>query len=101
MSNSIDPDDKRLMFLPEKDAAIPPPGLIEHLKDRWWYVHPERGLVFWIGVLAPNRKPDIRKAWPQCNSNEAVLQGDNRFPWAQVQFVASVFRPININDWRD
>lgn len=84
-------DDKRLKFVPLDQAADPPSGLIEHLKDRWWVTHPERGLVFWVtGQLKS----------PQCNSSESIARHlAQMYPWAEVRFVPSVFRRINPSDY--
>lgn len=84
----IDPDDKRLRYVPLDKATVPPPGLIEHIKDSWWSVHPERGLIFF-------------KDSPQCNQNEAVSRhiSSGHYPWAEVQFIPSVFRTINPQDY--
>ena len=49
----IEPTDPRLKFVPEAEASVPPGGLIEHFKDRYWVVHPEKGLVYWITSGSP------------------------------------------------
>lgn len=36
---------ERFKFVPVEKATIPPSGLIEHVKDHWWIVHPEKGLA--------------------------------------------------------
>ena len=80
----------KYIFVPVEKATVPPPGLIEHLKDRWWLVHPERGLAFF----------DERAMSPQCNSNETIARHLARnHPWAEVQFFPSVFRRINPKDY--
>lgn len=91
----IEETDPRLHFVPIEDAIFPPPGLIEHLKDRWWIIHPSRGLVFW----KPHPREDFHA--PQCNSNKAVTEhlGEKMYPWAEVRFLPSVFRKIRPQDY--
>ncbi len=90
----IDPDDWRIKFVPVEEAIVPPPGLIEHLQDYHWVVHPERGLVFWV----------IRKHHsPQCNRDRSITASfcEKMYPWAEVRQIPSVFRQINVNDYCD
>lgn len=84
-------DDPRLFFTSTEKAITPPAGLIEHLKDRWWVVHPTKGLVFW----------DKHHMAPQCNSNEAVARRiwEQMYPWAEIKFIPSVYRSINPQDY--
>jgi hypothetical protein len=81
---------ERYVFIPVEKAIVPPPGLIEHIKDHWWLVHPEKGVAFY----------DKRAMAPQCNSNrfivERVLASS---PWAEVRFIPSVFRRIDPQDY--
>lgn len=82
--------DARLIFVPLDKATVPPSGLIEHIKDHWWVVHPDKGLAFW----------DKKLMSPQCNSNEAVTRHLARvYPWAEIKFIPSVFRRINPHDY--
>ena len=84
----VEDTDKRLSFLPLEKATNPPEGIIEHIKDRWWIVHPIKGLVF------------FRKFAPQCNSNEELTKSlAVMYPWSKVQFIPSVFRRINPRDY--
>ena len=87
----ISDDDPRLKFVPLEQAIIPPSGLIEHIKDRWWAVHPNKGLIFWGKGQSP-----------QCNSNKDIAERIFViYPWAEVKFIPSVFRQINPNDYVD
>lgn len=80
----------RFVFVPLEKATVPPSGLIEHIKDRWWMAHPEKGLVFF----------DKKAMAPQCNSSEKIARHfASAYPWATVVFVPSVFRTINPNDY--
>jgi hypothetical protein len=87
----INEDDPRLVFVPIEHASTPPGGIIQHLKDRYWCVHPTRGLVFWTSQLM----------WPQCDSDERCSKAirDEVYPWADVVFVPSVFRLVNPRDF--
>lgn len=84
-------DDPRLVFVPIEKFIIPPPGLIEHLADRWWSVHPSKGLVFY----------DKKMMAPQCNVNESLVRrlAEKQYPWAETIFIKSVFRRINPRDY--
>lgn len=80
----------RFVFVPIDEAIVPPGGLIEHLKDRWWVVHPEKGVAYF----------DKRHKSPQCNSNETITRRlAQAYPWAEVRFLPSVFRRINPHDY--
>lgn len=87
----LEPDDPRLVYVPLESAIVPPSGLIEHLKDRWWSAHPERGLLFF----------DKKSMSPQCNGDETVARAlaARLYPWAETIFVPSVFRRINPSDY--
>lgn len=82
-------DEKDFTFILIEVAIVPPSGLIEHLKDRWWIVHPEKGLPFYKGFA------------PQCNSNEILTRRlSKNFPWnVRIQFIPSVFHSINPHDY--
>ena len=87
-------DEKQLKFIPEAEAVVPPPpDLIKHVKDCWWIVHPEKGLVVWLG-------PGRRHFSPQCNRNKEIAERMMpMYPWAEVKFFPSVFYKIDPNDY--
>lgn len=89
----VEPDDKRLRFVPIEEATVPPVGLIEHIKDYWWVVHPEKGVVFW--------RPNPRVEVPQGNFNKVVTEGiiKRMYPWAECRLIPSVFRSIDPKDY--
>ena len=91
---TVDRDDKRLRFMPIDIAVKPPPGLIEHLKDRYWAFDKERGLIFWKSI-------GRHGLHPQCNSTQPVADRliKKLYPWAEVLFVKSVFTRINPHDY--
>lgn len=81
-------NDKNLRFIPIAKATTPPSGLIEHFKNCFWCVHPDKGVVFW-------------KQSPQCNTNELITArlAASMYPWAEVRLIPSVFRKINPHDY--
>lgn len=86
----VEHDDPRLVFVPLDKAVVPPSGLIRHIKDHWWVTHPEKGLAFF----------DKKYMSPQCNSNKSVTEHIARmYPWAEIKFIPSVFRRIDLNDY--
>lgn len=89
-------DDPRLTFIKLDEATIPPGGIIEHHKAKWWCVCPRRGLIFW--------RPDKKYSWPgapQCNSNEEVTRRfrERMYPWAELRFLPSAFHRVDPKDY--
>jgi len=91
-------DDPRLVFVPLDEAAKPVSGLCEVWVDRWWSVHPEKGLVFYRS--GAGRRNSYLSA--QCNPSERIarkftedLYGD----WAECRQIPAVFRRANIRDY--
>ena len=83
-------DDARLVFVPLEKATTPPPGMIEHIANAWWVVHPEKGVVFWGKKFMS----------PQCNTNRSItVHLAAMYPWAEVHLISSVFRRINPQDY--
>jgi hypothetical protein len=83
----IDPDDKRIAYIPFDDVAKAR-SLVEALHNHWWSVHPERGLIMW--------RPDRRSAGsPQCNQDEIIARkiGENMYPWAEIRQIPLVLIP--------
>lgn len=90
---SFTENDKRLQFISEATAIMPPNDLIKHIKDCWWLVHPTKGLLIFVG-------PTGRNYSPQCNQNKAVVESLKFMaPWAEVKFFPSVFYRINPSDY--
>lgn len=83
----MDENDKNLNFVPVEKAIVPPAGLIEHIKDHWWLVHPTKGIVFWKHSAQANQHEVLARTWQLKN------------PWAEVMFLPSVFRRINPSDY--
>lgn len=84
-------NEDRFKFVPIDEAVVPPSGIIQHFKDHWWIVHPEKGLAFFDS-----------RGWlsPQCNGDERVTRRlAQHYPWAEVQFIPSAFRRVNPSDY--
>lgn len=92
---SFERDNPMLSFVPIDEATVPPGGIINHYKDRWWAVCPERGVVF----HRANKRS--KSGSPQCNGNEVIARKviGGLYPWAEIRFIPSVFVRININDY--
>lgn len=91
-------DHPNIIYVPLAEACAPPKGFIEHFKDKWWIVHPERGVVMWrVGNKARNMTA------PQFNSSEEIarLVQQKMYPWAEVRQIPSVFKKVDPKDWRD
>jgi hypothetical protein len=81
------------IFVPFDVATTAPGGLIEHFKDRWWCVCPNRGIMFY----EPRRG---QGQFPQCNVNKTVSEMmAKNYPWCEVRFIPSVYRRINPQDY--
>ena len=91
-------DDPRLVYLPEADV-LAASGMCRVLRDRWFSVHPTRGLMFWQSEK--RRLGQLRGASPQCNSTEAIARAlaDRLYPWAETRFVPVVLLPIHLEDY--
>jgi hypothetical protein len=88
MPEHIHEDDPRLTFTLLEKAIVPPTGLIEHIKDKWWIVHPVKGVVY------------FRKHSPQCNSDQEISRRFlAMYPWAELRHIPSVFRTIDPRDY--
>jgi hypothetical protein len=88
MSDQLAEDDPRLSFIALEQATIPPSGFIEHIKDKWWIIHPTKGVCFY------------KEHSPQCNSNEKISKRFlTIYPWAELRYIPSVFRTVDPRDY--
>lgn len=95
--------DPRLIFLPE-EKFLSAEGLVMAFHNRWWAAHPETNDIifyFYHVHLRPGKLADIRRASPQCNSDQTTAEILNKklYPWASIRFVPLVLQPIYINDY--
>ena len=80
------------IFIPIEQATVPPPGLIQHFKDKFWMIHPEKGVMFY----------GKKHMAPQCNSSEEICKRlSSAYPWAEIRFIPSVFKRIDPHDYCD
>lgn len=72
----------------EKHTSIPPDGFVWVLRDRWWQVHPERGLAIYVANGAFS---------PQCNTHRGIVE---RQPAnLEVRHIPFVWLPHNCHDY--
>ncbi len=77
--------DPRLSFVPLDRE--PQDGDVV-VANRWWVVHPERGLVI------------FQRTSYQCNDNEQIARRvGSIYPWATIQFVEIAHVPHNCHDF--
>jgi hypothetical protein len=77
------------------DAVHKATGIVQHITNSWWAVHPERGLLFFP---YNKRNPDLKHSSPQCNSNEAITR--RLVPaFAEVRYIESVLIPIDPKEY--
>lgn len=93
------PDDWRLVYMPETDIEKAS-GICNVMRDRWFMVHPERGLLFYQSNR--RRKGQLRGASAQCNTDKAVVERlrQELWPWAELRFYERVIVPIDLGDYR-
>lgn len=94
----VEQDDWRLVFMTESDVTAAS-GMCMAMRDRWFSVHPERGLLFWQDEK--RRKGQVKGASPQCNGAEAIARdlADKMYPWAETRFYPLVLMPIDHRDY--
>lgn len=77
-------------FVSLDQASIPKDGFLHCYKNRYWSVHPTKGLAFWGKGYAS----------PQCNSNESLAKRLAP-PWAEVKFIETVLVPLDITAYME
>jgi hypothetical protein len=90
------------VFLPLEEATTCPDGFVECLRDRWWLVHPDKGLAFYSPVNGKRVKLSaaerIMLGSPQCHESKALIEDMERSPqtrslWdAEIVFMPVVYR---------
>lgn len=76
----IKENDGMLTFRPMASVMDAPNGLLLHWKDHWWIHHPEKGLVWRLGVALSDIDPTKVRGW---------ING--RYDWADMVFMPDVF----------
>ncbi len=79
---------KNIIYLPKEDALKPREG--HCYVDRWWTVHPEKGLAFYYPV---RYKAVNRYSSPQCNTEERIAEHIRKklYPDHELEFISAVF----------
>ncbi len=93
----------KLIYMPFENV-LSANGIVQVYRDRYWFTHKERGLVFYA--------PDIKhkyyeRAYPQCNSNESVAKTvyNGIFTKSlnlddyEIKFIDLVLVPVNVHDY--
>jgi hypothetical protein len=95
----ISQDDPRLVFMPFDQVAAAK-GFCNVVRDRWFVVHPERGLLFF--QTDKRRIGKLLGAAAQCNANKQIATRirDKMYPWAEVRQFALVMEPIAAGDFQ-
>lgn len=74
-----------------KHTSTPPGGFVQVLREHFWCVHPEKGLVIYVG-------PTGRFFSPQCNEREDLAEG-LRPEGTEVQLLSFVWLPHDCADY--
>lgn len=84
----MDADDKALSYI-AFDKLTAESGIVSAIRDSWWSVHPERGVMIY------------KKHFPQCNSNENIGRRltEKLYPWAETRFIPLVLVRVDPRDY--
>lgn len=97
----LDHQDARLAFMPETQV-LAASGMCVALRDRWFAVDPERGLIFYdADAVFRRRKARISGASPACNASEAIMRklANDLYPWAAIKQFPLVLQPVSLSDY--
>lgn len=74
-----------MTYLSVEDATTPTAGAVCSV-DRWWAVHPEKGLMFY------------RRYSPQCNANPDIVRTmiKKMYPECEARHFAVVYIPTRL-----
>jgi hypothetical protein len=91
----IQADDPRLRFIALDKASALKEGIVYCYLNRWWAVHPEKGVIFY----RPNKRG--HGGSPQCNNNEAIVRQltARLYPWAEVRLIPVVIERVDPSDY--
>lgn len=84
-------DDPSVGFIPLDEIAKPIDGVVYCHVDKWFLVHPERGVV--CHIRRERGRQPVKKI--MCNANEEVTRriGALYWPWAEVKQLPLAFCP--------
>lgn len=82
---SYSADDPHFVYIPLDQIVTEPDGLCQVVRNAYWAVHPERGLVFW-------KRSTASDLIPQYNSDKRVsdMIVPSQYPWAEVRQIPIV-----------
>jgi hypothetical protein len=86
----------KFLYLPLDKARRPTASMVSVYRDRWWAVHPDRGLLMYRG-----RRLKLYggiSVSPQCNPHKSIAE-QLCPPFAEVMFLDLVFVPIAVYDF--
>lgn len=91
-------DPTRIIYLPF-DKINHYSDLCKVIRNHWWSVDPEKGLIFY--GYGGRRKVDIKHAFAQCNSNREISERLTKQLWpeAECRFVELVIVPIDVHEY--
>lgn len=90
-------NENNYIYLPESDALISS-GIVNAMRDRYWLVHKEKGLIFYKSKFHHG----LREAHPQCNSNVKVVESlfkHHDKNMVEIKFIPLVLKPVNVEDY--
>ena len=88
MTSALTESDYR--YLPIERALAPTATNVRVIRDHWWSVHPERGLLLYVGR---GRRGGCS---PQCNTSRAIVERVGP-DFAEVRLLPVAYIPITIH----
>jgi len=91
---TISADDPIIRYVPFDKAAELKEGIVYCYLNRWWAVHPEKGIMFY-------RPRKNRAGSPLCNGDEAVVRSliSRLYPWAEARLIPVVIERVDPSDY--
>lgn len=85
------------IYMPESDV-LKSTGIVMHVKDHYWAVDPDRGLIFYIRQPSALDAP-FRNASPQSNKDRVTIErlAGRSWPDAVIKFIPSVLYPVTVD----
>lgn len=88
------------VFIPFEKAYFPREGVFDHYVDKYWLVHPEKGLAFYN---PKNRNGNRSRKFgaPQCNDSKAIVYSVAKHAeWPhEIRQIPLVFVPIDMSEY--
>lgn len=86
----------RWRFLPlEQATSNPKGGICQVIRDNWWLVHPEKGLLFFWSQGTKGLGS------PRCNRSESIVRRvGTTCEGAEIRFLPLAIVPIDLSDYK-